>query len=134
MHFRFAVVKRRLRSSGEPLRSFNGGLLVGPMIGGWIAWGPTMRLDVFDGFIRLHARWRILRLVTPTWEIDFRDVVEVQAIRSNRAVRLKAESGDWLIFKTSQRDQLLQELNNLGLNVISQPVRVRWINPGVNRR
>jgi hypothetical protein len=125
MHFRFAVVKRSLLRSGEPLRSFSGGLLVRPMFGGWNAGGPLMRLDVFDNFLRLEARSRILRWVTPTWEIHFRDVAEVQAIGSNRGVRLRTESGDGIIFRTVQREQLLQELTKLGLNVIAQPLRVR---------
>jgi hypothetical protein len=92
-----------------------------------------MRLVQFSDHCQVSARWRIFDLVVPVWEIRYADIAEIRPVGFGRRIRFRNSTGNWVIFRSSHRERIIQSFSDLGLNVIATPGRTKWLRPGLDR-
>jgi hypothetical protein len=120
-----------LDDGGGPVRSFLGGVRLPLFNASW----PLVRLDLFQAGLRLQGSTRWLHKLVPVWEAAYQDIIEVQAVGKikwfSTGVRIRAGKGDgdWVVFWTVHRPEVLEAIEQLGVAVRSTPTRFYYLNP-----
>src|ERR1700686_1798696 len=117
-----------LDPTGGASRTFIGGMRLAL----WNATWPLVRLSLFAHGVRLEASVWILKVLVPTWEATYEDIVEVQAMGRislvTTGIRFRTRStNEWVIFWTLRRPEVLQAIAEKGLVVNADPVRFRYL-------
>jgi hypothetical protein len=127
----FSVVTRKSDRTIDP--SLKSGLLLSSYIGG-LRWPsksgtgignatvPLARLEICEWGIRLAASARLLRLVVPTWEVNYYEIIEVGMVKSPlikcSGIRFRARAPrSPIVFWTSQALEILDRLQERGVSV-----------------
>jgi hypothetical protein len=116
---------------GERLTSFVGGMRMQPRVGptGFNATVPMVRLSLFANGVRVGPSSSLLSMSVPTWEARFDELDVIQAIGrltglTTGIVFRKSQSHEWVIFWTTNRDQVFTTFEQMGLAVSREPVRL----------
>ncbi|MGB8195638.1 MAG: hypothetical protein WCF25_01360 [Acidimicrobiales bacterium] len=117
---------------GPRLTSFIGGMRTQPRFApmGFNATVPMVRLSLFPNGIRLGPSSSLLSMNVPTWEARFDELDAIQAIGRVQGMTTgilfrKAQSHDWIIFWTFNRDRIFATFEQIGINVNRDPIRIR---------
>jgi len=127
----FSVVTRKSDRTIDP--SLKSGLLLSTYTGG-LRWPsrsgtgignatvPLARLEIFEWGIRLTGSARPLRLVVPTWEVNYGEITEVGMVKSplmkGSGIRFRARAPrSPIVFWTSQGLEILDRLQEHGVGV-----------------
>jgi hypothetical protein len=117
---------------GPLLASFVGGMRTQPRIGpvGFNASVPLARLSIFSNGLRVGPSSSLLSLMVPTWEARFDELDDIQAIGRLKGLTTgillrKAQSHEWVVFWTLNRDEVFTALEHMGIIVSREPVRFR---------
>jgi hypothetical protein len=115
------------------VRVFHGGMRLGGLTG---LNTPLVALTLFDSYLRLEPRYGLLRFTAPTWEARYDEIAEVQAVGFgglSSGIRVFTQYGDWAVFSTRQRPEVLSAIANMKVPVNSSPISFNWKNPGSGR-
>jgi hypothetical protein len=130
---RFPLQRRSagLEAAGAAGGSFVGGMRYGVTgIAGW-SW-PLVRLQLLGDVLRLGHSAKLLRFLVPSWEARYQELEVAEAIGSSpltTGVRLRTTDGDWVVFWTFHRDQVLRAIQQRGVIVDATPSRFRFFAP-----
>jgi len=98
---------------------------------------PLVVLELHERGVRLVGRRRVLRAMFPIWEARYEELSEVRAIGKfpllATGVRFRVAEGEngWSIFWYLRRRRVLQALEERGLCVRADPLRLNVLNPGI---
>jgi hypothetical protein len=117
---------------GQRLASFIGGIRTQPRIGpmGFNASVPMVRLSLFSNGVRVGPSSSLLSMSVPTWEARFEELDVIQAIGRLKGITTgilfrKSQSHEWVIFWSLNREQVFTTLEQLGVIVSREPIRIR---------
>jgi hypothetical protein len=117
---------------GPRLTSFIGGIRTQPRLTpeGFNATVPLVRLSLFSNGLRVGPSTPLLSMSVPTWEARFDELDVIQAIGRVRGVTTgilfrKSQSHEWVIFWTSNREEVFTTLEQMNVTVSREPVRLR---------
>jgi hypothetical protein len=120
---------------GQRLMSFIGGMRQQPRFStrGFSATVPMVRLSVFSNGVRLGPSSSLLSMSIITWEARFDELDVIQAIGRLKGLTTgilfrKSQSHEWVIFWTTDREQVFTALEHMGIIVSREPVHLRVTN------
>ena len=96
---------------------------------------PLARLSLLSDGIRLEYRFTFFNGFRPLfWEARYADLANVQSVGNvpllNTGIRFRDRStGDWVIFWTNHRAQVLQTLREKGIAVDAETARFHFFHP-----
>jgi hypothetical protein len=117
---------------GPRLASFIGGIRTQPRLtpAGFNATVPMVRLSLFSNGLRVGPSTPLLSLSVPTWEARFDELDVIQAVGRVQGLTTgvlfrKSQSHEWVIFWTTNREKVFTTLEQMGITVSREPVRLR---------
>jgi hypothetical protein len=117
----FWKVRDGLFDGEQPLASYDGGLRHG-RLANWTA--PMVRLSIYTGGIELGPSESWLKIVVPYFQASFSQIVVAEAVglsSLSSGVRIRVTDGDYRIFWTWRRNDVLADLSRLGVEIDPLP-------------